>query len=212
MLRRHPLLVVLIIVVAGLVAAAWWLWGGGAVETQLAAYRIGQATDYGEATRQIAQIEGQPDRDQALRELVTGFGTGNQRFDYYLARRVSDPQAGEALRRAFSFELSWRPQLLPRWAHFWSWRVKQRPADEIASIAEYLDTLATADPPRRLTWREVLNLQAVFTLTDQTELAKRLALDNWLGRYRSWQAREDTNPAVERPDTPFPDWRGALPK
>lgn len=212
MLRRLPLLAFLIIIMAGLVTVAWWLWGGGGVGTQLAAYRVGQAADYAEAAREIAQLERQPDRDRVLRELAAGWGTGNSRFDYYLARRVSDPQAGEALRRAFSLELSWRPELLPRWAHYWSWRVKQPPADEIASIAEYLDTLATTVPPRRLTWREVLNLQGVFTVTDQTELAKRLAPDNWIGRYREWTVRDAQEVDVERPVAPFPDWKDEVPK
>lgn len=212
MRRRFLVLAMIAAVMLALVAGVWWFTGGGAVGTQLAAYRIGQAADYGEAAREIAQLERQPDRDRVLRELAAGWGTGNSRFDYYLARRVSDPQAGEALRRAFSLELSWRPQLLPRWAHYWSWRVKQPPAGEIGSISENLDTLATAAPPRRLTWREVLNLQAVFTLTDQTELAKRLAPDNWLGRYRDWSARETKKVEVERPDAPFPDWKGGLSK
>lgn len=208
---RRLLLLAALLAAACLIAAVWWHQAGGGVGPQLAAYRIGQAANYGEAAREIAALERQPDRDHVLREVASGWGTGNQQFDYYLARRVSDPQAGEALRRAFSLELSWRPELLPRWAHYWSWRVKQPPADEIASIAEYLDALATADPPRRLTWREVLNLQAVFTLTDQLELAKRLAPDNWPGRYRSWQTPRGGDFNVERPKAPFDDWRGAPP-
>lgn len=210
--RRFLVLAMIAAATLALIAGVWWYQGGGAVGTQLAAYRIGQAADYREAAREIAQLERQSDRDQVLRELAAGWGTGNSRFDYYLARRVSDPQAGEALRRAFSLELSWRPELLPRWAHYWSWRVKQPPADEVFSIAEYLETLATAEPPRRLTWREVLNLQAAFTLTDQMELAKRLAPDNWSGRYRDWSAREIKKVDAERPDAPFPDWTGGLPK
>ncbi len=194
----------------GLAGGLWWYYGNGA-GTQWTAYRIGQAASYREAAGQIAALERRRDRDVVLRELAAGWGTGNQQFDFYLARRASDPQAGEALRQAFSLELSWRPELLTRWAHYWSWRVKPSPADEIASIAEYLDALATAEPPRRLTWREVLNLQAVFALTGQPELALRLAPDNWQGRYRGWRGQRGERLDVERPGAPFPDWQGALP-
>lgn len=211
MARRSLLLAVFLIGAAALIAGAWWYFGGSRAGVQLAAYRIGQAAGYREAAREIALLEQKPDRKEALRELAASWGTGNQRFDFYLALRVSDPQSGEALRQAFSLELSWRPELLPRWAHYWRWRVKQSPADEIVSISEYLETLATAEPPRRLTWREVLNLQAVFAVTGQPELARRLAPDNWLGRYRSWRERHRKNIEVERPAAPFADWQGALP-
>ena len=192
--------------------AVWQFGGGGKAGTQLAAYRIGQAVSYREAAREIAALERRPDREHALRELAGSWSTGNQQFDFYLARRATDPQGSDALRQALSLELSWRPELLPRWAHYWSWRVKQSPDEEIASLAEYLDALAGAHPARRLNWREVLNLQAVFCLTDQTELARRLAPDNWLSRYRSWQARGGEKVNARRPAAPLPDWRGTPPK
>lgn len=204
MLRRFLLPAVLLAGVLVVLAVVWWYYGGSRAGAQWSAFRIGQATSYREAAREMAALERRPDRQVVLRELAAGWDTGNQKFDDYLARRVADPQAGEALKQAFSLELSWRPELLPRWAHYWSWRAKQPPADEMASIAEYLDALATAAPPRRLTWREVLNLQAVFTLTGQADLARRLAPDNWLGRYRSWRERHREEFDVERPLAPFP--------
>lgn len=212
MIRRFVLSAVLLCALAGLVAGFWWRGGGGAVGQHLSAYRIGHSASYSQAAREIATLERSPDADETLRALAAGWGTGNQPFDYYVARRVSDPQASEALRRAFSLELSWRPELLPRWAHYWSWRVKQPPAEEIRSIAEYLDALAKADPPRHMTWREVLNLQAAFALTGQIELAKRLTPENWLGRYRGWEAKHASSKEVLRPKAPLPNWRGPLPK
>ena len=211
MIRRFVLSAVLLCALAGLVAGFWWRGSAGAVGHQLSAYRIGQAASYSQAAREIAALERSPNADETLRELAAGWGTGNQSFDYYVARRVSDPQASEALRRAFSLELSWRPELLPRWARYWSWRVKQPPAEEIRSIAEYLDALATVAPPRPLTWREVLNLQAAFALTDQTELAKRLTPENWPKRYRGWRTDQAAGHKANRPRSPFPDWKGPAP-
>lgn len=221
-----------------------------AVGAQLASYRIGQTTTYAEAAKKIAEIEQSGD-PAALSELVSGWGTGNDRFDYYLARYVAEPPSNqapsreapsrdapsrdapsreapsrEALREAFSRELSWRPALVARWAHFWSWQVKQSPAEEIASIRGYLAALLQADPPRKLSWREVLALQAVFALTGHADAAHRLDTTNWRARFERAEsgfggqgsADADTKaaqleaPSVERPETPLPGWKGPLPR
>ena len=189
----------------GLAAGAWWYFKGSAAASQLASYRIGQAATFEQAKREIAAIERQPNRDDALRELMSGWRTGNSSFDLYLATYASEPESSEALRRAFSWELSWRPELLTDWAHFWSWRTKLSPPDEIASIADYLEAMSKAESARPLTWREVLDLQAAFTLTGRADLARRLAPDNWAERYRAWRKDNPDFSQVSRPAKPLPD-------
>ena len=217
--------VALLLALAVAAVAAWWVRGHVAVGTQLAGYRVGQMPTYAEAAEQLVEIEQSRD-PAALRELVSGWGTGNDRFDYYLARYVVEPRSSETLREAFSRELSWRPALLPRWAHFWSWQVKQPPAEEIASIQRYLAALLRAEPPRKLNWREVLALQAVFVLTGRAEEARRLDTENWRARYgagagfegRGSGKEDDEHTApldaapVQRPDMPLPSWNGPLPR
>lgn len=232
-------LIALVLVVGIVAGAAWWMRERWAIGAQLASYRIGQATTYAEAAKKIAEIEQSGD-STALGELVGGWGTGNDRFDYYLARYVVEPPSSqapsreapsrdassrEALREAFSRELSWRPALVARWAHFWSWQVKQSPAEEIASIRGYLAALLQADPPRKLSWREVLALQAAFALTGHADAAHRLDTTNWRARFERAEsgfggersADEDTKaarleaPSV-RPSAPLPGWKGPLPR
>jgi hypothetical protein len=219
MARRLALALVIIAAISA--AAWWWLRPRFDVGGQLAAYRVGQMASYAEASKEIAAIERSD--DAARRELVGGWGTGNDRFDYYLARYVAEPRSSEALREAFSRELSWRPALLARWAHFWSWQVKQPPADEVASIRGYLAALQQAEPPRKLSWREVLALQAVFVLTDQADAAHRLDPVNWRARLEEQEQgsafggqgsgkKEADVSSIVRPETPLPDWRGAVPR
>lgn len=209
-------------------AAAWWMRDRLALGDQLAGYRVGQMATYAEAANEIAEIE--QSRDPAgLRELVSGWGTGNDRFDYYLARYIVEPRCSDALREAFSRELSWRPGLLARWAHFWSWQVKQPPTEEVKSIQDYLATLLHADPPRKLNWREVLALQAAFVLTGRPEDARRLDTMNWRERSREQEQgsgfggrgagkkeSEDAAPfdgsTIKRPEAPLPGWRGPVPR
>lgn len=201
---RRLVLLILVAGTLGIGLGAWYYFGHTSARMQLSSYRIGQAENFAQAKREIAALEHQSNRHEALRELMPGWRTGNPVSDQYLATYASEPDSSEAFRRAFSLELSWRPELLDDWAHFWSWRAKQPPSDEIASIDDYLEALSTADPPRQLTWREVLDLQAVLTLTGHADLARRIVPDNWLGRYRAWR---DTNPEfshIERPDTPLP--------
>jgi hypothetical protein len=117
------------------------------------------------------------------------------------------------MRKTFSLELSWREDLLPRWAYFWSWKAGPKPGERVVLILEYLDVLLSAEPPRVLTWREVLDLQAVFQLTGQPHLAVRLKTDNWQTRYRRWRELRDSQlPDLPRPEGPFPDWEGPVPR
>src|SRR3989337_2211904 len=113
------------------------------------------------------------------------------------------------MRKAFSLEFGWREECLPRWAHYWSWHTPQEPDREIASMVAYLDVLQTAAPSKTITWREVLDLQAIFLLTGEPRLAKRLDPENWRDRYRRWRESHRENlPHVARPGEPFPDWEG----
>ena len=195
-----------------LIVGAWWYIDRSSVGSQLASYRIGQAQSFEQAKREIAAVEQQPNAEPALRELVSGWRTGNQSFDFYLATYLGDPQCSEALRRLFSLELAWRPELLGDWAHYWSWRCKQSPADEIAAISDYLAALSAADSVRQLTWREVLDVQAAFVLTGHDDLSRRLAPDNWAERYRAWRKAKPDLKQVPRPEKPLPDWQGPLPR
>ena len=195
-----------LLIFGGLAGVGWFYYAGDPLGRQVAGYRVGAAVNYAQACREIAWFEQGADRESKLRELVGGWGTGNQQFDLYLARYLADSRSSEGLRQAFSLEFAWRPELLPRWAHFWRWRTKLPPAEEITSINEYLATLLLVDPPQKLTWREVLDLQAIFELTGQAELAKRLAPDNWPGRFQRWLETAAKQGAVTRPKLPFPDW------
>jgi len=201
-----------LMIFGGLAGVVWFYYEGDPLGRQVAGYRVGSAGNYAQACREIAWFEQGADRESKLRELVGGWGTGNPQFDLYLARYLGDSKCGEALRQAFSLEFAWRPELLPRWAHYWRWRTKLPPSEEIASIAEYLSTLVLVDPPKKLTWREVLDLQAVFELTGHGDLARRLSPDNWPTRYQRWAEADVKTPAVTRPELPFPDWKGPAPR
>jgi hypothetical protein len=212
-MRRLLVAIAIALVLFGVAAAAAWLYVQfDPLGRQVAGYRVGAAENYLRASQEIVWFEQGADREAKLRELVAGWGTGNQRFDFYLARYLGDPKCSEGLRQAFSLELAWRPHLLLRWAHFWRWRSKLPPADEVTSINDYLAALVLVDPPKKLTWREVLDLQAVFELSGEGGLAKRLAPDNWPARYERWIEAAAKPREVERPRMPFPDWKGAVPK
>lgn len=154
---------------------------------QVALYRVGAAPSYAEATQAIAWFERQPERPEKLRELVRKWGTGNEQFDRYLARYVSDPASGEALREAFSVNLAWNDGHLDRWTGFWKSRSGPPPEQRTRSLRAHLDLLLNTSTPPALTWREVLDLQAVFTLSGQPRLAHRLSPENWSARYRLWR-------------------------
>ena len=182
-------------------------------EGQLGSYRVGRAETLQEAVAQIAALEQGPDRRKRLRELTGKWGTGNQRFDFYLAEHVRSGQSSELLRQTFSLEFAWREPLLGRWARYWCWQSATGPDERRASIVEYLDVLVGADPPGEITWREVLDLQAVFQLSGQPGLAVRLKPENWRARYRAWQkTRPAPLPRIGRPETPFADWEGPPPE
>lgn len=205
-------LVVLLAALAGAAGAVWVYMHQPKLAGQWDSYRVGQAADFAAAEVEIARFERAPDPRPALRELCGKWGTGNQRFDLYLAEHVRAAGSTEALRQEFSLVFAWREDLLARWAHYWTWRVRGGPVRRIAAVVEYFDLLATADPPRAITWREVLDLQAVFQLTGQPKLAVRLTPENWRERYRRWQQlRPETPPRAERPAMPFPDWQGPPP-
>jgi hypothetical protein len=193
-------------------AGVWYCLNQERLARQWASYRIGAAKTLEQARTEIARLETGPDRQTALRDLVAKWGTGNQQFDLYLAWYVGHPSSSDLLRETFSLESAWRESLLPRWAHYWSWRVQQEPDQEIASILAHLDVLSSTEPPEAIPWREVLDLQAVFELTGESRLAKRLSPNNWRDRYQTWQkARKGQIPHVARPEAPFPDWEGTVP-
>ncbi len=196
----------------GLAAAGWFYFHPMPVGSQLAAYRVGAAPTFSLAKRELASLDSGRDREGKLRELAAGWGTGNQQFDFYLAQYLNEPECSDAMREVFSLELGWRPELLPRWAHYWAWRSKQAPAEEVASIADFLSALVSLQPARLLTWRETLNLQAAIVLTGESELARRLTPENWPGRYRQWIADRSAWRQTARPESPLPDWQGAIPR
>lgn len=179
----------------------WLSFGAGTTET------------YAAAKDQFAWFEQGPDAGQRLPELVAHWGTGNGKFDVYLARYLHDAQSSEALRQAFSLELAWREELLPRWAHYWCYRAAIEPDQQIASAVDYFALLAGVEPPRAITWREVLDLQAVFQFSGQPRSALRLSPENWRERFRKWhQSRPKDLPHVARPAAPFADWQGPPPE
>jgi hypothetical protein len=212
-MQRHSLAGIILATGAiGLAIAVWNYSQRPAVGAQLAVYRIGRARSFDEAKREIAAVERQPNNDEALRELVSAWRSGNQAFDFYLAAYLGDRQSSEALRRLFSLELSWHSDRLADWAQFWSWRSRREPDDEIASIADYLAALSTAADRRELTWREVLDFQAALALTGQADLARRLAPENWRDRYRAWSEGAPDFARLARPDRPLPGWQGPVPE
>jgi hypothetical protein len=183
------------------------------LERQWALYRVATAPSAAAVQREFAWFEHGPDAPARLRELVSHWGTGHPQFDLALANYIARPECSEALRETFSHEFAWREELLPRWAHFWTWHAAGSPEEEINSLAEYFQILSTSDPPKTIPWREVLDLQAIFTITCQPRLAHRLSPQNWPERFRQWQQRQATPLRnVPRPTKPFPEgdgWRVA---
>lgn len=205
-LRVRIIITAVLLLAAG--CAAWFYFNWARLERQSACYRVGSAETAEQTRAIVAWFETGPDRDLRLRELVGKWGTGNRQFDLNLAQYIDSPDSSEPLRKTFSRELAWRRELLPRWARFWSWRTKLEPDEQIASVASYLDDLAASNAasktPRPITWREVLELQAVFQLTGAEPLAPRLSPENWLSRYGRWQKMRPAKlPHVARPKQPF---------
>ncbi|NQT16462.1 MAG: hypothetical protein HQ582_27130 [Planctomycetes bacterium] len=199
-------LLIILLVLAAVGVGTWYYLNRGELTSQWASHRVGAAPTFEEAQVEIAWFESGSDHKAKLRELVGKWGTGNQQFDLYLARHVSSPDSTEALRRLFSLGFGWHEERLPRWAHYWSWQTPEEPDREIASILGYLDLLHTADASKTITWREVLDLQAIFCLGGEPRLAKRLSPENWRGRYGDWRKRCGGRfPHVARPSGPFSD-------
>lgn len=172
---------------------------------QWALYRIGAASSSQEADVEIVRCETSPEAELLIGEMVGKWGSGNPRFDLHLATHLGGRSCGEALREAFSKEITHREGLLERWAHYWTWRAQLPPDQQMASVLAYLDALHAAEPPRSITWREVLDLQAVFQLTGCGESAQNLSSANWRERYAQWQQKKPSRlPAISRPEQPFP--------
>lgn len=211
-MRRFWLALGLAAACGGLAAGVWFYWHPLPVGVWMTASRVGSAPTFSLAKRELREIDSGPQREEKLRQLVAGWSTGNAQFDLYLARYLGEPECSDELRKLFSLELGWRPELLPRWGQYWAWHSPQEPAEEVESIAEYLAALASLDPPRPLSWRETLNLQAAIVLTGDAELARRLMPERWLRRYRQWSAVRSDWRSVVRPDSPLPDWQGPVPR
>jgi hypothetical protein len=209
---RFWLRALLLLIVVGAVAiGAWWYANREELARQLGCYRVGAAASLAEAQREIAWFDQGPDRPARLAALVRRWGTGNQRFDFFLASHLRQAASSESLRETFSRELGRREELLPRWAHYWSYQAAEEPDRQITSILSFFDTLAAQRPSQEITWREVLDLQAIFQLAGRPQYARGLEPANWCSVYRAWQeTRPAQLPHVPRPQRPFADWQGPL--
>jgi hypothetical protein len=201
---RWKILIVLFLL-AGTGLSACWYVNREFLQHHWMIYQVGAAPTYEEAKPKLAWFDAPSDRNARLPTLVGRFGRGNGRFDLYLAQYVDDRDSSESLRQAFSNELAARDGLLARWAGYWSWRLAQPPDAEIASILTYMEVLQAA-PSATLTWREVLDLQAVFQGAGRPELARGLSPGNWRERFRQWGLdRPARLPHVPRPSEPMPE-------
>ncbi len=194
---------------AAVLVGGWAYVNRETLSWQWASYQVGAAASFEEARGQIAGFEQGPDAPERLRVLAAKWGGGNAQFDRYLAQYAASGESSMALRRAFSRQLTRRPELALRWAHFWCWHAPIEPDRQIASILEYLDALAfdgDASTGPSLTWRELLDLQAIFALSGEPERATRVGPENWREHYRVWrESRRDAMPHVHRPAEPLPD-------
>ena len=101
-MQRFVIAAGLALLAIGLAAAAWIYLHPTPLAAQFAGYRVGAAPSYSLAKREIAAFDSPRDRAAKDRELVKGWGTGNQQFDYYLVRYLSEPECSDDLRQAFS--------------------------------------------------------------------------------------------------------------
>jgi hypothetical protein len=203
----------LALLLAVLVAAAGWAAvNRQRLARQWACYRVGAAETFDAANREILWFEQGPDRRGRLDELVAKWGTGNPRFDLFLAHHVAQPASSEDLKAAFAARVGRDERLLTRWAHFWLWRAPLEPDVQAASILHYHDALLAAGEPTPITWREVLDLQALFVLCDRPDRAAGLSPETWRDRYRVFrESAPERLPELVRPEQPLPDWHGPLP-
>ncbi len=199
---RRILLAILLLAVLSL--AVWCYICREPLARQWSLYRIGAAATPDEAEAELVRCETDPDPDAMIGELVDKWGTGNRQFDLRLAAHLDARSCGDSLRRAFAEQIGSERELLKRWAHYWSWRSPLPLEQQTASVVAYLDVVA-ADPSRNITWREVLDVQALFELTGRGELAKDVSPSDWRDRYRQWQRRRPAElPHRARPKEPFP--------
>jgi len=202
---RHRRISLILLVLAILTLGVAGYVGRAPLRRQWTLYRIGAAASPQEAEPLLVRCETGGDRDAMLAELVRKWGTGNRQFDRYLAGHLSGASCGERLREAFATELGRRDGLLGRWAPYWAWHAPLSPDEQLASVTAYFDAVLTADPPRGITWREVLDLQAVFQLTGHGELARGLTPADWRERYHRWiEIHPAQLPHVPRPKEPLP--------
>ncbi len=174
------------------------------LQRQWHCYRVATAESFPLAREEMAWFEQGPDPRGRLGELVAKWGTGNPTFDLYLAQQVADRASSELLREVFCCELQSRPNLLKRWAHYWAYQSPMAPGDRLASVVAYFEDLARNDP-QPSTWRELLDLVAVFQWTDREELAARLQPTEWIAPFQDWQAeRPRPLPRIGRPAEPLP--------
>ncbi len=202
---RHKLrtLLVLIALIAVFVGA-WTYVNRRTLTRQWRCYRVSSAESFEQAQEEIAWFENGADRHERLAELMRKWGTGNRQFDLYLARHLHEPACGDPLREAFSEELGRRDELLPRWAHYWSYSSAEEPDEQIDSILRHLDALLRTPTTEQIPWREVLNLQALFQLAGCPERARDLSPSNWQATYRAWlEVRPNNLPHIARPERPF---------
>ncbi len=199
---RHILLAILLLAVLSLLA--WCYVRRESLARQWSLYRVGAAATPQEAKAELFRCDTDPDPDAMLGELVDKWGTGNRQFDLRLAAYLDARSCSVSLRKAFAGQIGRQHEMLERWAHYWSWRSPLPPEQQMASVVTYLDVVA-ADPSRNITWREVLDVQALFELTGRGELAKDVSPSNWRDRYRQWQRRRPAGlPKIPRPEGPFP--------
>lgn len=197
-----PTFLLLVSITVGL-----WAYGNRKLlSSQWACYRVGTAESFAEAQARIAPLETGTDCDAKMAVLVRKWGTGNRQFDLYLAEHVCNAAATDGLRECFSRQLGHSAKLRQHWAHCWCHRAALLPDEQVQSIVSYLDTLATVDPPQAITWREVLDLRAVFELTGDPRPAPDLSPTNWPEYYRVWrETRPHDLPHIPRPETPLPE-------
>ncbi len=202
---RTPLLPTFLVLSS--IALGLWVHGNWTLlSSQWTSYRVGAAESFAEAQARIAPLEKGSDRDAKMAQLVGKWGTGNRQFDLYLAEHICDAAATDGLRESFSRQLGRSAELRRRWAHYWSHRTSLPPDEQVQSIVSYLDTLATVDPPRAITWREVLDLRAMFELTSNPRPAPDLSGTNWHEYYRVWrETRPNDLPNIPRPEMPLPE-------
>jgi len=190
-----------VLLAAGVTVWVWARWP--LLRRQWFCYRVGAARDFREACTHLAWFERAGAGEADRLELVSKWGTGNPRFDLYLARYLGEAACSDQLRAAFARHVGSHPALLERWAHWWAWRAPLDPAEQVSSVLEYHETLLANQPAEPITWREVLDLQAVFALTGQPERARGLAPANWTDHYRVWRETGSAVSDFARPEKPL---------